>query len=198
METLILYIGIILFAIVGAGILFWGLNNIADDIINIRSLSKFSKEFDAAVKLTQPSSEEIMEIGHSRELTHNQIIRITKGKYRDILTGENKDLFEHKSLIESYLKHFKNNEPFDGLPSEIRIHLERLRDSTKPENTTLFEPLTTQIKDLISVKEKEFKLQKYISIIGVIIGLSGFSATIFPYLFDSESSTEVAQAIDTQ
>ncbi|MHB1013925.1 MAG: hypothetical protein ACYC2W_01425 [Desulfurivibrionaceae bacterium] len=99
---------------------------------------------------------------------------------REILTGENKQLLAHKDLIRSYIEKHKEEEPFEGIPNDIRIHLERLREKINGQKE-LLDPLTNQIKDLLTINEKEKKHQKYYTIGGFFIGLLGFCFAIYSY-----------------
>jgi hypothetical protein len=168
---------VVLILIFGVFIL-WLLGAFIEDIFEIKQISNFSKDFKEAVIHTQPSWEEIKDIASTRMLTQATIQNIIKKHFREILTGREKDLLPFKDLIQSYIVQYNKDEPFEDLPSEIRIHLQRLREHTK-DNEHLLESLTSQIKDLLTINKKEKKHLKYYTIGGFFVGLVGFIFALY-------------------
>ena len=161
------------------GIIFisWAFGSMLEDIFVIKSISDFSKDFKDTVKHSQPSWEDVKEIASTRHLTQSKIQFTIRKYYREIIAGRDTDLTDHKDLIKGYIDQYRKDEPFEGLPNEVRIHLERLRDNING-NEHLLEPLTSQIKDLLTINETEKRNQKYFTIGGFFVGLAGFSFAI--------------------
>lgn len=149
-----------------------------EDILEMKQISNFSKDFKDTVKHSQPSWEDVKEIASTRGLTQSKI-QFTIRKYnREIMAGREENLSEHKELIKSYISQYRKDEPFEGLPNEVRIHLERLRDQING-NEHLLEPLTTQIKDLLTINQKEKRQQKYYTVGGFFVGLAGLAFALY-------------------
>ena len=155
------FIGLSLLGIIfSSGGILWSLGNIFQEFIENKSLNNFSDDFKDAVNFSQPDWSEIKEIASTRGLTHSKILFIMRKFYREILTGRDKELLKHKNLIKSYIDQYRIDEPFEGLPNEIRIHLEKLREQLNGEEQYI-EPLTGQIKELLKIYEKDKKKQKF-------------------------------------
>lgn len=170
---------VIVIGVIG-GIIFisWALGSMLEDVFEIKSISDFSKDFKDTVKHSQPSWEDVKEIASTRHLTQSKIQFTIRKYYREIMAGRDSDLADHKDLIKGYIDQYRKDEPFEGLPNEVRIHLERLRDNLNG-NEHLLEPLTSQIKDLLTINETEKRNQKYFTIGGFFVGLAGFSFAIY-------------------
>lgn len=174
-----MYIVLISIGVIGGFIFIsWALGSILEDIFEMRQISNFSHDFKDTVKHSQPSWDDVKEIASTRGLTQSKI-QFTIRKYnREIMAGREEDLSQHKELIKSYITQYRKDEPFEGLPNEVRIHLERLRDQING-NEHLLEPLTTQIKDLLTINQKEKRQQKYYTIGGFFVGLAGLAFALY-------------------
>ncbi len=192
------YILLIAIVFIG-GMIFisWGLGSVLEDFFEMKQVSKFSKDFKDTVKHSKPSWEDIKEIASTRGLTQSKIQFTIREYNREIMAGRVEDLSQHKELIKSYIAQYRKDEPFEGLPNEVRIHLERLRDQING-NEHLLEPLTTQIKDLLTINQKEKRQQKYYTIGGFFVGLAGLAFALYttfaePNLTEATNAGEPAQ-----
>ena len=175
----------------------WGLGSLLEDILETNSISHFSKDFKDTVKHSQPTWDDIKEIASTRQLTQSKIHFTIRKYYREIMAGRDSELEAHRALIKSYIDQYRKDEPFEGLPNEVRIHLERLRDQING-NEHLLEPLTSQIKDLLTVNTTEKRNQKYFTAGGFFVGLAGFVFAVYIYYStsspDSLSNTKQPEA----
>ncbi|WP_095050075.1 hypothetical protein [Pseudomonas sp. Irchel s3h9] len=161
--------------------------------------SKWEKDFDEdlalAIKISQPSWPQILQIAASRQVRNERIYWILQRLLREILTGRNTELAAHRDLVESYIQQMKETEPFEGMPKEIRIHLERLREQlTTPAQS--MEPLANQIRELLSVNDKEKRQQKYYTTGGFFVGILGLAFAVYPLV--SLNSPSPTAATSTQ
>lgn len=168
----------------GAGVLFlsWMLGSILDDYFSIKWEKQFQEDLVLAVKNSQPTWPQILQIAASRHVRNERVYWILQRLLREILTGRNADLAPHKELVEGYIAKMKESEPFEGMPKEIRVHLERLREQL-PASPQMMEPLTGQIRELLAVNEKEQKQQKYYTVGGFFLGILGFVFAGFAYFY---------------
>lgn len=174
-----MYIALVSIGVIG-GLIFisWALGNMLEDIFEMKQISNFSNDFKDSVRHSQPSWEDVKEMASTRGLTQSKI-QFTIRKYnREIMAGREEDLSQHKDLIKGYITQYRKDEPFEGLPNEVRIHLERLRDQING-NEHLLEPLTNQIKDLLTINQKEKRQQKYYTIGGFFVGLAGLAFALY-------------------
>ncbi|MEM7034639.1 MAG: hypothetical protein AAF629_34175 [Chloroflexota bacterium] len=81
--------------------------------------------------------------------------------------------------IESVLKDFVDSEPFEGIPKNVKIHLEHLRDHMKTdEHIILLQELSNKLRELDQINSRERRLERVKStwslIFGVVGGIIGF------------------------
>ena len=174
------FIVLVMIMLFGLGFTLWALNDILNDYFNFKRAKVFTKDLEDCVKHSQPSWNEVKEIASISTVPHQTVLKILKRLHVQILAGRNSDLESHKQLLESYIQNYKTEEPFEGIPNEIRMHLERLRENING-NELILEPLTSQIRELLTIKQKEMKQQKWYTIGGFIIGVAGLIFAIFTY-----------------
>lgn len=173
-------------AILGGGaFLLWMGNQIIDIWDTLRRRKQFDADLRASLAESQPSWEKILDFASLRGLSRTQTNLVLRVAVRDALTGKSPDMKPHLPLLESYLASHRSSEPFEGMPNEIRMHLERLREHG-PEAERLLEPLTTQIRDLLALKSREYTRQRLYTVGGFLLGVVGLLFAGFTYLYPPE------------
>jgi len=175
-QTVVFIMGGILLATI---YLLWIAGILIDAYIESKKINEYSKDFETSIQHSQPSWEEMKEIIRTHNLQQSKVLHIYQKAMKKILTGESKELEPYKELIRSYIDKYNEEEPFEGMPSDIRIHLERLREQINDDRANLLDPLTNQIKDLLSINERERKHQKYYTIGGFFVGIIGLIFAIY-------------------
>lgn len=74
--------------------------------------------------------------------------------------------------IEDFLKQLESEEPFQGLPKDIQLHLKRL-DENLPSNNHLLQPLTQHLKQQMQEQSAQRKREKWISSASLFVGVGG-------------------------
>lgn len=178
-----LFAGAIVLLTLGAlGYVLWTFSLIVDGLFEHKARERLLKDMRAAVKVSQPPWDQVLEIARSRGVEQRGAYIVVRGLLREVLTGAESDLLSHRALLEGYLVSYRAAEPFEGLPSETRVHLERLREAlgNRPE---LLEPLTTQVRELVSVYEKDKSRQRLYTVWGFIFGTVGLLFAAYAYFF---------------
>lgn len=147
----------------------------------IKDVNAFRRDFEAAIKHSQPTWEEMKVIIRANNLSQSKIFNVFQDLMKKILTGEAQDFEPHKELIRSYIHKSNQEEPFEGIPDDIRIHLERLREKIE-DHAELLDPLTSQIKDLLSINKRERLQQKYYTTGGFFVGILGLLLAFLYFL----------------
>jgi len=155
--------------------------DIYQDKINKQARERFYNDTIAAVKHSQPNLRQLTDIAEISGINSETMYYVFKDILREILVGKNKELEPHQSLIEGYITKYEEQEPFEGIPTETRIHLERLSESLADTDYSL-EPLTMQIRRLVSVYEKEKKQLKRYTVGSFIIGIVAIIIAIYTYI----------------
>jgi hypothetical protein len=163
-------------------LLSWMLFTTLDDLLAMKWRKLFEEDLRLAIKHSQPSWEQLADIAASRNIKNKDIFRVMQKLRREILTGRETDISTHLPVLEGYLDKLKEIEPFEGIPTEIRIHLERIKEQLT-QYPLLLQPLTSQIRELLSVNEKDKRQQKYYTIGGFFVGFLGFVFAAFSYFY---------------
>lgn len=173
------------------GYFVWMINVISEALISAyverKSIQEFREDLEGAVLNSQPNWDSIRRIALTRGLKPYQIYPTLEEYIRDIKSGRNENLVPHLDLLEGYVDAYRHEEPFQSLPSDIRLHLERIRD--RINEVEPLEPLTVQIKDLLSIHTAEKKKAKFYTVGGFVFGVVGVAIAIFPYVNPPESSS---------
>jgi hypothetical protein len=141
----------------------------------------FSQDLAAAVKHSQPTWEQVLDMAELNGVSSKTAYDTSRALLRDLLTGKDTDLEKHKNLIETYIARHKMAEPFEGLPTETRVHFERLREALSGKEQ-LLEPLTMQVRELVSVYEKDKKAQRRYTAWGFFVGVLGILFAAYTYI----------------
>lgn len=180
-------IGITLLLIMVFGPVFycsWLLTMLLKHVHEFVLKSRFEKSFRQAVKNHQPSWEEIKALAMAHQLSPTIAMPVIRKVYCTILTDEApsaNSLAAKKELIWDYMVQYQKDEPFEDIPSEIRIHLIRLRDQLHGHEH-LLTPLTDKLKELLAVKNWENFRLKFFTVGGFMVGIVGLAFAVSSYL----------------
>jgi hypothetical protein len=186
----------LLIAVVSLGsfaFLLWMLVDVLEDFFAIKNQNKFDEDLRLAIKNSQPGWEQLLAIASTRNVKNTVLFRILQKLMREILTGRETDIAPHKSTVEGYLAKIKEIEPFEGIPTEIRIHLERIKDHL-PKDPMIMQPLTSQIRELLALNEKEKRHQRYYTTGGFFIGFLGLIFAAFTYFYPYSNNQAVSNS----
>lgn len=93
---------------------------------------------------------------------------------------ENRD--EKIRYFQELYEELEKDEPFEGLPSDVRLHLEKIRESIGKEKDFLMQPLASQLQDLNSSAKRKEKRMLGLNIASFAVGVIGLIIGVHPYL----------------
>ena len=178
--------------VIGAvAFLAWMLVSLLEDIFAMKLRKQFEDDLRLAIKHSQPTWEQLSDIASTRNVKNAEMFWVLQKLMREILTGRETVIAPHQAVVDGYLNKIKEIEPFEGIPTEIRIHLERIKEHLS-KDSLLLQPLTSQIRELLSVNEKEKHQQKYYTVGGFFVGFLGLIFAAFAYFYPYSNSPPVA------
>jgi hypothetical protein len=180
------WIGVVLGSLVGI-ILIIGVLSGYFEAQDVRK-RKFREELIAAILHSQPNWHQIVEMAETSSMPVALVHHMVRELHKTILTGVNEKMQPHRALIEGYIASHRRAEPFEGLPTEIRIHLERLSGALG-DKEHLLDPLTTEIRELVTIYKKDYKLQKRYTSWGFFLGVVGLVFAAYAYFYPYVSGT---------
>lgn len=172
----------------------WLLSSMLEEYFGIRQRKQFEEDLARAIVATQPPVEQILQIARTRDVKNPVVYSVLQRQLREVLTGRSTDLAPYRTVIEQYIARMDEAEPYEGIPSQIRIHLERLREHS-PESKALIEPLISQVRELLSINEKGRKQQQYYTVGGFFVGIVGILIAIVTYFYPNTGSTSTATTV---
>jgi hypothetical protein len=110
-----------------------------------------------------------------------------------------------KSGDDALIKYFQTlyeelerDEPFEGLPSDVRLHLERIKESIGKDKDFLMQPLASQLQDLSTANRKKEKWMWVLTIASFVAGIVGVIFGAIPFLPSYNVQPSVSQVKDVQ
>lgn len=89
---------------------------------------------------------------------------------------------EFLSYIQNLYEDTEKQAPFEGLPSDVKLHLERIKEALGNQNRNLMEPLATQLQDINITNKRKNKTMWILTIGSFVIGLIGVIMAFIPYM----------------
>lgn len=171
----------------------WSIATLLADILKLKRKKLFTDDLKLAILNSKLSWKQVIDLAETRNIKRAEVYPTLQLLIREMLTGRIAELQPHRAILEKFLEEFREAEPYEGIPEEIRIHLERLKDQV-PDSTFLLHPLATQIRELLSVNDREQRLLKYYTVGGFFIGLLGLFFAAYVYLYPPQEASTVTTA----
>lgn len=177
-----LYLSLIFFgSIIGIIMTTYAVACVIIDIMEMIRFRKFKDDITYAITNNKISWNQVLDIAETRNIKKQEIYTALQILIREALTGRTADLQSHISDLQLYLQEFREVEPFERIPNEIRIHLERLKEHV-PDSKLYLHPLASQIRELLSIKDREHLVMKRYTMGGFFIGLAGLIFAAYTYV----------------
>lgn len=192
LVMVISYIGVV---IMFGLIMFWL------SIQRVRNAEAMRKNIQAKLMLgIKLTSKDVVNIGKSYGLSAFQSRKVIYKVFRD---ADNAELF---GIINSLINEIEIEEPYDGLPDEVKPSLVRLtkisKDSNEEGDKHILSPIINTLNKYVELKSEQEKLKKQtnkayiLTIISFVVGAVSFYFTLM-----SPSAKEIAtemQSIESQ
>ncbi|WP_426811684.1 hypothetical protein ABOC32_29060 (plasmid) [Pseudomonas sp. WOUb67] len=194
----ILYSAVLLCALLA--FLVWLINTFGDAVQDSFNTGRFRKDLIAALNNPNPptplawSDVCAMADDHGIELwSANKVLR---GLDRDIITGRDKELAKHKAVIIGFLKEYKVTEPFDDLPNDTKLLIDRVRQDLGANLESLY-VLANHTKEILRYRDKKNVRQQWYTTGGFLVGLIGVALGVWfyfnPYVAEQPKQVSVSQ-----
>ncbi|WP_298943543.1 hypothetical protein [uncultured Psychromonas sp.] len=178
--ALVLLIEVILIG----GMLVWAIPTIIDGIIKNKRRAKFGQKLSKLFDMNRLDREQIEILSKEERLNSKDIQLSIRQQFKESIS-QNKVINEKVEYFQKLYQDYEKDEPFEGLPSEIRLHLERVRETMGKENDHVLQPLASQLQDLNDVNIRKQRKMWWVSVASLMIGIASLAFTAYTYFLPS-------------
>ena len=180
-EAVLILVGYLAFFGIALWFIGWMLTQIFEDWISIRDQRDLLNDIRDALISKEIDWEGVKIIAASRVVEGNKLTRVLRKLYRESITGRDQELASKSAVLSGFIQQRNKEEPFEGLPSDIRVNLERVRDHIS-EDVALLEPTADQIQQLIDIEKVARRRDRVVAVVSLIVGVLGLSIAVYPYI----------------
>lgn len=191
---LVVYVSILS---VGIFLLVKGAGGAIEDHFISKAFKRLKNDIRESFVNSKPSWEQIkIMLATEGDLSTKHLKSIIQLLIRESLTDKENKLNDKAEILESYLRKIEESEPFDDMPEDIKLLLERIKEKIKPESQIL-DPLVTHLRNLLKLNSKEAKKHKIMAYAGILLAVIGLSWSIYshyankPILNNQGSATDI-------
>lgn len=188
--TAILFIVVIVAVYIGALLIF----PIALDEAAKRRRRKSVGELVANAFSRNPLTRKQIEIlSADNRLTSRDIQILLRNQFSEAVKSADEKIDEKIQYFQALYEELEKDEPFEGLPSDVRLHLEKIRESIGKEKDFLMQPLASQLQDLNSSAKRKEKWMWGLTIASFAVGVVGVIFGALPYLPSHRQENSLAE-----
>ncbi|EMJ3470183.1 hypothetical protein [Vibrio harveyi] len=198
-ESIITLIGASVSLVIALLFALWQILTVLVDVIKSKNDRKLKEDIANALKNGVPTWEHIKVIESCYSLlSPNSLKRSLNNLIKqEVVNGVTEDC-KSLALLEEWANKLKSDEPFEGIPPELKLPLERIRQEA-PEHQHMIELLVSQLQEYTDQARGEKKRNSVISIIGLLVGIGGFAIGAYQIYVsaDSEHTSPQQEAVLT-
>ncbi|ELA3127210.1 hypothetical protein RFM71_004467 [Vibrio parahaemolyticus] len=186
-ESIFTIVGVSVGFVIAVTFAFWQMLTVLLEVIKSKNARKLKDDIANALKNGEPTWEHIKAIESCYPLlSPNSLKRSLNNLIKqEVVNGVTEDS-KSLTLLEGWASKLKSDEPFEGIPPELKLPLERIRQEA-PEHQHMIELLVSQLQEYTDQAREEKKRNSIISIIGLLVGIGGFAIGAYQ-IYDSADS----------
>lgn len=145
-----------------------------------QELTHFQEELQKAISKEEVTWEHIKLLARHHSVTSFGIKKTLEALASRVLTDENSSDEDFLPRIQEFLRELEIEQPFQGLPDDIQLHLQRIHEKLS-ENAHLLQPLAQHLKELLAERSVTQRRQRRVTYVSLAVGLGGFFVGILGY-----------------
>jgi hypothetical protein len=145
-----------------------------------RRLESLKSLISAAILHSQPSWSTVKEVASLSGMSQSEALLCVRELLRDVVVGDAGTLEPHRSLLDGYIEAHSREQPFEGVPPATRLQFERLKE-VLGEQEHLLDPLTSQVRELVSIYEKDKRRQRRYTAGGFFLAVVSLAFAAYTY-----------------
>lgn len=162
------------------GMLIWAIPTIIDGIARNRRRNSFGAELSTLFSKNKLNRKQIEILSKEYHLNSKDIQLATRRQFKEALMADHESK-EKSDYFQALFEDYEKDEPFEGLPSDVRLHLERAREALGKENDHMLQPLASQLQDLNDENVRKYKKMWWVSVASLMIGIASLAFAAYVY-----------------
>lgn len=173
------------------GMLIWAIPTIIDGIIKAKRRNRFGKEVSRLFEKNKLSRIQIEVLAKEYFLNSKDIQLAARREFKESLSADD-PVKEKTDYFQELYQDYERDEPFEGLPSDVRLHLERVRESLGKDKDHMLQPLASQLQDLNDENVRKHKKMWWVSVASLMIGVASLAFAAYAYYKPSANQSPIA------
>ncbi len=178
------------------GVLMWAIPTIIEEFFKNKRRSKFGKELSRLYDSHKLDRIQVEILSKEYFLNSKDIQLVARKQFKESLLLNDANP-EKATYFQTLYQDYEKDEPFEGLPSDVRLHLERVRDAMGKQNDHMLQPLAAQLQELNDENIRKQKKMWWVSVASFMIGVASlvFSGYTYfsPLKLENKSVIEVSK-----
>jgi hypothetical protein len=146
-----------------------------------------------AFSKTPLTRKQIEILSTDNRLTSRDTQILLRNQFSEAVKSADEKRDERIKYFQELYEELEKDEPFEGLPSDVRLHLEKIRESIGKEKDFLMQPLASQLQDLSSSARRKEKWMWVLTIASFAVGVVGVVFGALPYLPNHSQEKQILE-----
>ncbi len=168
--------------LVACGSVVWMTMVMVDVVFGIMSRRSLRTDLINALKKGSPSWSQVCTMADTRHVNMSSTEFLIKTLIRDVVANRLTGLDDKVSVLEALQEEHQKQLPFEGLPTQTRFMMDRLRLHLGPNGSDLY-PLANHVRDLLKHQEPANRRQRFYTFGGFVVGIAGIAFGAFTFIF---------------
>ena len=164
-----------------------------DEAVKRRRRKSVGELIANAFSKTQLTRKQIEILSADNRLTSRDTQILLRNQFSEAVKSADDKRDEKIKYFQGLYEELEKDEPFEGLPSDVRLHLEKIRESIGKEKDFLMQPLASQLQDLSSSAKRKEKWMWGLTIASFAVGVVGVIFGALPYLPNHSQEKQVIE-----
>lgn len=159
------------------------------EVTNMMNRRAFRKELESSYSINPVKWPHVKILAKNNHIDNKQTKLALEELLCNGLTKKNGAAPEIVAYIDGLLHKVIKDEPFEGIPDNIKIHMEHLREKTD-EDLLMLAPLAERLREQSDKQIKEKKFWKLISSLSLLVGVIGAIFGSVPLFYDNTAMNQ--------
>jgi hypothetical protein len=169
------------------------LPNIVDTYLKVRRRNKFGEEVSRLFEINKLDRTQLEIFAQEYFIKTKDIQIATRREFKKALNDKTPNN-EKVEYFQNLYQEYERDEPFEGLPSDIRMHLEKAREHIGKGKEDLLNPLASQLQELSESNARKNRKMFLLAVASVVIGIASLAFSAYQYYTEPAEKEELVES----